>query len=162
MDADVLAAIRDLLTTERVLALAVIVDGEPEAGLLPFALRDDFGAAYVQASGLARHAKGLNTGARVGILIHAGDSPDADPMQLARLTVQADVEMLDKRGERFAAGRERFVARFPTAEMTLEMGDFNLYALTFDRGRYIEGFARAFNVGKDTFKELASLHVTGP
>jgi putative heme iron utilization protein len=155
MDAQVLAAIRDLLTTQRVLALAVLVDGEPETGLLPFALRDDFGAAYVQASGLARHARGLTPGARVGILIHAADTPEADPMQLARLTLQADVEVLDKKSERFAAARERFVARFPAADMTLDMEDFNLYELRFDRGRYIEGFARAFNVGKDTFRELA-------
>lgn len=154
MDADVLAAIRNLLTTERVLALAVLVDGEPEVGLLPFAVRGDFGGVYVQASGLARHTRGLKPGARVGLLIHAGDSPDADPMQLARMTVQANVELLGKESERFAAGRERFVERFPPAEMTLGLGDFNLYELTFERGRYVEGFARAFNLGPDTFTEL--------
>jgi putative heme iron utilization protein len=123
-------------------------------GLLPYALREDLGAAYVQASGLARHTRGLKQGSRVGILIHAGDSADADPMQLARLTVQADVDILDKDSERFAAARARFVERFPNAEMTLDFGDFNLYELTFGRGRYVEGFARAFNVGAETFGEI--------
>jgi putative heme iron utilization protein len=154
MDADVLAAIRHLLTAERVLALAVLVDGEPEIGLLPFAVREDFGAVYVQASGLARHTRGLRSGSRVGVLIHAGDSPNADPMQLARMTVQANVERLDQESSRFAAGRDAFVARFPSAAMTLELGDFNLYELTFGRGRYVEGFARAFNLGPETFREL--------
>jgi putative heme iron utilization protein len=35
--------------------------------------------------------------------------------------------------------------------------DFNLYELTFGRGRYVEGFARAFNIGPDTFGEVATL-----
>ena len=35
------------------------------------------------------------------------------------------------------------------------LGDFNLYELTFVRGRYVEGFARAFNIGGDALRDLA-------
>ena len=84
MEHNVLEKIRRLLEEARVLSLAVVVDGDPEAALLPFARRADYGALYVQASGLARHARGLQPGARVGVLVHANDSPDADPMQLSR------------------------------------------------------------------------------
>jgi len=157
MDRDVLRSIRDLLTRRRVLALAVLVDGEPEAGLLPFALRKDFGAVYVQASDLARHARGLRAATQVGILVHANDTPDEDPMQLARLTVQASIRVLERDSDEFASASQRFVERFPSAETTLSLGDFNLYELTLGRGRYIEGFARAFNVGADTFKDIAAL-----
>jgi putative heme iron utilization protein len=157
MDREVLAAIRRLLDSTRVLSLAVVVDGDPEAALLPFARRDDYGAVYVQASGLARHARGLDTGARVGVLVHASDTPSADPMQLPRLLIQATVAVLDKSSAEFASASGRFVARFPGADVTLGLADFNLYELTFGRGRYVEGFARAFNVGPDTFRELATL-----
>lgn len=157
MDRDVLAAIRDLLTGQRVLALAVFVDGEPEAGLLPYAFREDFGAVYVQASDLARHARGLRGARQVGILVHANDAPDADPMQLARLTVHATVRVLERDTEDFSSASRRFVERFPTAETTLGLGDFNLYELTLGRGRYVEGFARAFNVSADTFHDVAAL-----
>ncbi|HXW04958.1 MAG TPA: hypothetical protein VD833_06995 [Vicinamibacterales bacterium] len=157
MDRDVLLAIRDLLLQTRVLSLAVLVDGEPEAALLPFATAEDFGTVYVQASRLARHARGLETGAPAGVLIHAGDSPEADPMQLARLSVHATVTKLEKEGEAFASASERFIGRFPQAQMTLGFGDFNLFALTLGRGRYVEGFARAFNVDGQTFSDLASL-----
>lgn len=155
MDREVLEAIRGLLENTRVLSLAVLVDGDPEAALLPFARRDDYGAVYVQASGLARHARGLDAGGRVGVLVHASDTPDADPMQLPRLSIQATVAVLDKSSAAFASAGARFIARFPNAEMTLGLGDFHLYELTFLRGRYVEGFARAFNVGPDTFRELA-------
>jgi len=157
MDRAVLEAIGGLLDNTRVLTLAVLVDGDPEAALLPFTRRDDYGAVYVQASGLARHARGLAAGARVGVLVHAGDTPGADPMQLPRLSIQAAVAVLDKSSAEFAAAGAGFVARFPGAGMTLGLGDFNLYELTFRRGRYVEGFARAFNVGPDTFREVAAL-----
>jgi putative heme iron utilization protein len=156
MEKAVLEAIHDLLMSRRVLALAVVVDGQPEAGLLPFALREDYGAAYVQASALARHTRGLQPGSPVGILVHANDGPDDDPMQIPRLTLQGTVQVLEKTGELFAWASALFTARFPDAEMTLSLGDFNLYELTFGRGRYIEGFGRAFNIGPETFKELAA------
>ncbi|HXY39565.1 MAG TPA: hypothetical protein VEQ10_07845, partial [Vicinamibacteria bacterium] len=52
----------DLLTRQRLLALAVVVDGEPVVGLMPFAYDRGRGALYVQASRLARHTKGLRPG----------------------------------------------------------------------------------------------------
>jgi putative heme iron utilization protein len=157
MERAALESIHDLLMSSRVLALAVLVDGEPEAALLPYAVREDFGAVYVQGSGLARHTRGLLPGARVGLLVHASDTAEADPMQLPRLAVQATVRVLDKAGGEFTPAAALFTGRFPNAETTLSLGDFNLYELTLGRGRYVEGFARAFNVGPETFKEVAAL-----
>jgi putative heme iron utilization protein len=148
MTRDVLTAIRTLLDTERVLSLAVLVDGDPEAGLLPFAVREDYGALFVQASGLARHSRGLSPGATVAVLVHAADRPDRDPMQLPRLAVQASVRPFERSTEPFAAAAARFTARFPAAAVTLALGDFTLYELTLGRGRYVEGFAHTFNVGQ--------------
>ena len=157
MDRQVLEAVRDMMSTHRVLSLAVIVDGDPEASLLPYAVRPDYGAVYVQASGLARHSRGLQPGAHAGVLIHEDDAPDADPLQTRRMTVQATVTVLDRESDAFAAAREMFVARFPGAEVTLSLGDFNLYELQLGRGRYIAGFGQAFNIGPETFKEVAEL-----
>ena len=156
MDRDALIAIRDLLASTRVLALAVLVDGEAEAALLPFALSSGFDVMYVQASTLARHSRGLTADARVGVLVHAPDGPDRDAMQLPRLMVQATVRILERGTDEFATAAARFIDRFPGAKMTLNLGDFTLYELALGRGRYVEGFARAFNVGPETFKEVAA------
>ena len=157
MDRTTLEAIREMFASHRVLGLAVLVDGDPEASLLPYALRPDFGAVYVQASGLARHSRGLQQGARVGVLIHENERPETDPLQTRRLNVQATVAVLERESDAFAAAREIFVTRFPGAEMTLSLGDFNLYELTLGRGRYVAGFGQAFNIGPDTFKDVASI-----
>jgi heme iron utilization protein len=154
MDRDVLNRLGALLDTTRVLSLAVLVDGEPEVGLLPYALTADHGAVLVQASGLARHSRGLQPGAMVGVLIHAPDTPATDPMQVTRLSVQARVRPIDRECAEFGTASARLIARVPGAAMTLPLGDFTLYELTLGRGRYVEGFARAFNVGPETYRAI--------
>ena len=56
--------------------------------------------------------------------------------------------------DRFVTGAERLIDRFPAMATTLALDDFNLYALRLERGRYVQGFAQAFNVGPDTFRQI--------
>ena len=153
MDATVLAALRSLLDTERVLTVAVLVDGQPVAAMLPYAVADDRTTLYVQASQLARHTAGLRAGS-AGVVIHQPATPDRDPMQLPRLTVQAAVQVVARDSEAFNLAAGRLIERCPAAATTLALADFDIYAFTLGRGRYIEGFARAFNVHAETFKAL--------
>jgi putative heme iron utilization protein len=142
-------AVRTLLEQRKVLGLAVILDDEPAVSLLPYAAAPDFSAVYVQASQLARHTQALRAGAGVSILVHGLDTEDADPLQIERLTMHAVVEPLDRGSETFAKASEVFVARFPSAEMTLGFADFGLFALRFVSGRYVAGFAQAFDVSPE-------------
>lgn len=155
MDATTLAAIRGLLDTERVLTTAVMVDGEPVAALLPYAIGSTHGSLLVQASGLARHTRGLIHGATIGIVVHRAVTPDLDAMQIPRLTVQATVHVLDRDDRAFDEAAARFIQRFAHASTTLALGDFRLFELILGRGRYVEGFARAFNVSVETFRSIA-------
>lgn len=158
MDEERLAAIRSLLTSRRVLGLAATIDGEPAASLLPFAIAPDFGAVYVQASQLARHTRALTPGARVSLLVHGLDTADVDPLQIERLTMQATVDPLERGTDAFARAAELFVARFPSAAVTLEFADFGLFALRFRDGRYVAGFAQAFDVEPADLQAAAALN----
>ena len=60
-----------LLARRRLLAVSVLVDGQPYVAQLPFAARSDLGALLVHASRLARHSKGLVDGAPFSALIQA-------------------------------------------------------------------------------------------
>jgi len=157
MEREELEAIRDLLAARKVLCLAAMVDDEVSASLLPFVAAPNFSSVFVQASTLARHSRALQPGARVGLLFHEPDTDAVDPLQVERLSVQATVEVLERGTEAFEEASAVFVSRLPSAEMTLELADFSLYRLVFGRGRYVAGFARAFNVGPDTFAQLAAL-----
>lgn len=157
MDPGVLRAVLEMLTARKVLCLATTIDGEPAASLLPFAMAPDFLAVYVQASRLAKHSRGLQAGGQVSILIHGLDIDEADPLQIARLTVQATIEPLDRGSDEFARASEVFVGRFPSAEVTLGFEDFRLYRLRFGRGRFVAGFAQAYDVGPEAFRDLVAL-----
>lgn len=147
--------LRRILTTCRVLSLAVTVDGAPYAGLLPFAVRGDFGALYVHASGLARHTRGLGEGRAFGVVIHLPDHADADPLQLPRVLLQGAVRLLHEGTPAYDEGRARYLAKFPASEPVFGLGDFDLYALEPTQGRLVTGFAGAVNLGPRTLASLA-------
>ena len=155
MDAATLAALRRLIDAERVLTVAVLVDREPVAALLPYAIGPDYTSLLVQVSGLARHAKGLQHGAAIGLLVHQAVTPDLDAMQVPRLSVQAVVNVLERDSRAFDDAAARLMQRFPVASTTTALGDFRICELTLGRGRYVQGFARAVNVTAETFRALA-------
>ena len=104
-------AIRALLDRERVLSLAVIADGTPYAGLLPFIPLPGYAGVMIHASRMAKHSAGLTAGARVGVLLHEQDGTDKDPLQLQRTTFESEVHALERKGEAWLAGRERWRGR---------------------------------------------------
>jgi heme iron utilization protein len=148
--------LHDLFTNQRVLALAVVIDGKPAIGLLPFAIRQDFSAVLVHASSMARHTQGMQARAPFSALIHAADLPGAEPLQLPRVSIEGEVHVFERNSPAYFAGREIFLKRFPEAEVTFKLGDFNLYELRFRSARLVGGFARASNVPLDTLRQLAT------
>jgi putative heme iron utilization protein len=154
MTSEQLNDLRELLSSQRLLALSVLIDGAPYAGLLPYAFVPEHGAVLVHASRLARHTRGLEPGARFCVVIHRPDRLDADPLQVPRVTLEGTVEMLERGTDDYRDGQQRYLARFPSSEQTFQLGDFNLYRLRFEKGRYVGGFARAVNVTPQDVAQL--------
>jgi hypothetical protein len=145
----------ELLTAQRILAISVLVDGEPYAGLLPYVFVPEDGAVLVHASQLARHTRGFTPGAPFSTVVHQPDRPGADPLQIPRVTLQGVVELVDKGTEAYRDGQRRYLERFPTSEPTFQLGDFELYRLRCSKGRYVGGFAQAVNVTPADLVQLA-------
>ena len=120
MTAEQAADLRALIARQRVLALGVVVEESPYVGLLP--------------------------GAEFAALIHEGDRGDGDPLQLRRATLHGRVVPLARDTDPYLEARERYLARLPTAAVTFQLGDFALFALHVESGRYIGGFAQAVDV----------------
>ncbi len=155
MTPDQIDALRSLLDRQRVLSLGVLVETNPYVGLLPYALREDYGAALVHASKLARHSGGLNDGAPFAALIHDLVGTESDALQVPRVSLQGTVELVAKGTPGYTEGRDAYLARFPSGATTFTLGDFDLYWLRFERGRYVAGFAQALNLNEDNLRELA-------
>ena len=148
--------LKELMTGPRVLSLAVLVDGAPLVGLLPFAIKPDLGAAIVHASQLARHTRGLGRGAAFGALIHAPDAPDADARQIARVSLEGVVEPLEPGTPAWDEAQALYFARFPDSEGIFQLPGFGLYELRFEQGRLVGGFGFARNLSPETLRKAAT------
>lgn len=151
-DLELLAA---LLRGERLLTLAVVVEGEPVAGVLPFLAEDGLQSLLVHSSALARHSRGLAPGSRYAAAIHRPLSPGDDPLRAQRLLVEGTVEEV-KEAEREAIATA-WVAAYPSAGMTVGLGDFVFSRLRIEGGRLVAGFARASGLSASVLAEAAAL-----
>ena len=154
---DALRQLRDLLLRERVLSLAVLVDGAPLSGVLPYVVTAGFDAALIHASALARHSRGLSAGAPFACSIHEADRPESDPLQLPRVTLEGVVEVLERGSDEYHEAARRYANRFPTSAPTFSLGDFRLVRLRFERGRWVGGFAGALGLSPTNLARLASI-----
>ena len=150
-------AIRALLDGERILSLAVLVDGAPFAGLLPFVPTADYTGVVIHASRLSRHTAGLAAGARAAVLLHEQDGAEKDPLQIKRASFECDVHPLERESEAWAEGRERYLARFPGSRITFRLKDFTLYRLDFRQGLLVAGFGRAMDIAPKDITKLGTL-----
>lgn len=147
--------LEELLLGQRLIALGVTVEGAPVVGLLPYAVSEDCRALYVQASSLARHSRGLVSGASWSGLIHEPDAPSLDPLRVPRLQLDGRVEPLGGEHPDFKVAASALLRRFPQAAETLALADFGLFRLELHGGRMVLGFGRALNLSREHFVDVA-------
>lgn len=147
--------LRELITHTRVMSLGVLVEAAPYVSLVPIALTWESDRLLIHASSMARHSRGLEEGAMYSGLLHQIDSPSADPLQLARLTIQGFAHRFDRDNPEYPGARDAYLARFPTSAPTFGLADFHLYGLSIARARFIAGFARAYNLTPERLREIA-------
>ncbi len=156
MRSEELRLLRDLLTGQRMLSLGVLIDGKPYVGLLPFVTRPDFQALVIHASNLARHTRGLASGGHFGVMIHATDRADADPLQLPRLSLQGSVRRIPRDEADWLASRDVYLEKYPSSRSVFQLGDFHLYELAIESGRLIAGFGSIHTLNRRTLAEAAA------
>lgn len=156
MDDNERSLLQNLLTEQRIGALSVLIEGRPSTSLVPFAMTELFGAALIHASQLAQHSQGLKAGAPFALLIHEQDlQAEANPAQLARVTLQGTVRPFDRQEDTYSDARDLYLAKFPKSRVTFQLGDFTLYALQVASGRFVAGFAKTFDLTPENLAELA-------
>ncbi len=149
--------LKRLLTERRIASLAVLVDGKPFASMVPFALTGEGTAALIHASSMARHSAGLQPDAPFSLLIHElDDSPDRNPGQLGRITLEGTVHPLSRDEPAYAAGQHSYLEKFPKSQITFQLGDFTLYELRIESARLVAGFAKTFDLEPQDLAALKS------
>ncbi len=147
--------LKSILNKQRVLSLSVLIENMPYVSLLPFSIRPDFDAVIVHASGMAKHSAGLYMDAPFSLLIHIPDSPEANPMVLPRVSIDGTVCPINKNSPEYNMSKENYTKKFPESSQLFGFGDFNLYQLNFEKGRYVANFGRIYNLTKEFISDLA-------
>lgn len=143
MDAEDTRALRLLLATRPVAALGTLHQGEPAVSMVPFVLPVGHAAPVIHVSALAPHTRDMLQHPRVSLLVMADLTEGVAPQALPRVALQADARALVRGTAEHSAARDAYLARFPDAAVTFELGDFSLVALQPVSARLVAGFGRA-------------------
>jgi len=103
-------------------------------GSLVLIAADADGSPLMLLSDLADHTRNLKSDSRASLLLDATAGLE-DPLTGARATLIGRVE-------RSETGRDRFLARHPSAERYAGFGDFNLYRMQVERAHMVAGFGQ--------------------
>jgi hypothetical protein len=157
MDAESLGILARLIRSQRVGALGTLRKGAPHVSMVVFAVAADFSAFWIHLSRLAFHTQNIQEDSRIGLMIAEPDNGGVDPQTLARISIQGDARTAAKESQEFAEARSLYLARFPEAIGNFELGDFDLYRIEPQSGRFVAGFGRIFNIGPVNFREASAI-----
>lgn len=148
--------------SRKTLQLATIsAEGIPNATYAPFAF--DSQAYYILVSDIAAHGRNLKINRNVSILMIEDESECKQIYARKRLTFDTRAELVERNTEAWQQGVNALQTRFgDIIENLSKLGDFNLYRLVPESGRYVKGFGQAFEIsGNDLldFVHLTEGHV---
>ncbi len=145
-----------MLRETRTAALGTIRNGAPMVSMVPFAIANDFSAFYLHVSQLAQHTQDMEKDKHVSLMISEPDDDREDPQTLARVSIRGNAEVIPLGVPGYMPAKTLYLARFPKAESMFEFGDFELWRIIPKGGRYVAGFAKAFNLTADALKDAAN------
>lgn len=155
LELDLQQKLAQILRGNRIAALGTLRSGTPSVSMVAYAIADDFSAIYLHVSHLAQHTQDMEKDKHVSLMVFEPDDEREDPQTLARVTVRGVAEILPLGVPGYMPARNLYLARFPRSEPMFEFGDFGLWRVTPKGGRFVAGFARAFNLTADLLAEAA-------
>lgn len=158
MDAQSQKLLVTLIRTQRTAALGTLHDGAPLVSMVLYAPTADCSAFYLHISRLAQHTQAILRDSQVGLLIAEPDTGAQDPQTLARVSLQGTASEVLRTDADDEAIRALYLQRFPTATMTLSLGDFAFFRVIPRRGRFVAGFGQIFNLTGATLQAAALAH----
>ena len=152
---------QNLLDKQQSLQMATLdVNGLPEASYAPFVWFDD--ACYLFLSLLARHTQNLNVNASISLLLIEDQAEARNQFARRRIIWQGQAERIERDADLFNAVMKTFRQRFGDFIDIIEpLQDFQLFKVTPISGRFIRGFAQAFQLTGDGLKQITHINPDG-
>jgi len=144
---EVTAAWVDLAEEVRTGVLLTLRNGRPFGSHMPYIFGNQWTRAYIHVSRLALHSEHLLHDPRVGLFVSEPDRLGKNPAALRRMNLQGEAVLLNVNAPNYAGVKERYLARFPQAELMFGFADFALWELRLQDAHLVLGFGQAYVAG---------------
>ena len=151
------ARLAHLLRGQRWACLGTQDEAQPYVSWVACVAEDDFSGLILHLSRLARHARNLDAHPLVSLALSEADDGQGDPQQLARLTLQGRMDVIERDDARYEKFKSLYLSRLPDAEMLFQFADFSLYRFVPESGRYVEGFASSHAIDAKKLSTAAEI-----
>jgi heme iron utilization protein len=141
---DVQQAWSALVQDVRTAVLLTMRNGRPFGSHVPYVFGPDWTKAYLHLSRLALHTQHLLADPRVSLFIAEPDGPDKNPLALRRINLMGQAAPLSFDAPSYGELKERYLSRFPQAEMMFGFRDFALWELRLEDAHFVLAFGQAF------------------
>lgn len=156
MDAQSEKLLAHIIRNTRIASLATLRDDAPQVSMVAYVTNDDFSLYHIFVSRLAQHTVDMQKDKRVALLIAESDDSREDPQTLARVSIRGTAEIVQNGEPGYTPLRDQYLARFPQAEQLFQLADFNFWRIKPKGGRFVAGFAKAYNITPETLKKVSS------
>lgn len=156
MDAQSEKVLAQLIRNTRIASLGTWRDDYPQVSMVAYIYAEDFSAFHIFVSRLAQHTVDMEKYNRVSLHICETDDGRDDPQTLARVSVRGKAENIQIGEPGYTPLKEQYLARFPESERLFSLSDFSFWRITPRGGRYVAGFAKAFNITADSLVNVSS------
>lgn len=155
MDAQSEKVLAQLIRNTRIASLGTLRDETPQVSMVAYIYSGDFSAFYIFVSRLAQHTMDMQKYGRVSLMICETDDAREDPQTLARVTIRGKAEMIQNGEPGYTVLRQQYLARFPESVQLFNLTDFNFWRISPRGGRYVAGFAKAFNITAEAIQQVS-------
>lgn len=150
--------LQDLLNKSQTIQMATLsAHGLPAISYAPF-VRDTAGGFYIFVSGLASHTQDLLRNPHVAVMLIADEQASRQIFARTRATWQCIAELVGRDEVIFAQMLDALESRFGSVVKLLRgLGDFTLFRLQPQSGRFVMGFGQAFELTGEGLQTLQSI-----
>ena len=151
-------ALRDSLKTVHIATQSP--DGLPESSYAPYLWFEQ--SCYLYLSDLAKHAINLNLDPNIGLLFIESEENSQNLFARRRIILQGTVLKIDREKELFQQIMAQFRLRFGSFIDVIEpLQDFHLFQVNPRSGRFIQGFAQAYELSGEGLSEIRHINPDG-
>jgi putative heme iron utilization protein len=154
MDNDSKKILIHLIEYSKIASLGTSSNNQPFISMVAYSVNEKFSEFYILISQLAKHSKNITDNKKISLMICQPETEADNPQTLARVSVTGIAQLIERNSEEYNSAKNSYLIKNTNAEMYFRLGDFQLYKLRINKAKFVAGFAKTFNLSKESLQNL--------